>query len=87
MNAAHALLEMLRRYGVEYIFGLPGETTLGLYDEWTRFEGITHVMARDERHAVFMADAYARVSGKPGICEGPSVGATHMIPGVVEALK
>ena len=87
MNAAHALLEMLRRYGVEYIFGLPGETTLGLYDEWTRFEGITHVMARDERHAVFMADGYARVSGKPGICEGPSVGATHMIPGVIEALK
>jgi len=87
MNAARALLEMLRRYDVEYVFGLPGETTLGLYDEWKRFEGVTHVMARDERHAVFMADGYARVSGKPGVCEGPSVGATHMIPGVVEALK
>ncbi|MDO9507874.1 MAG: thiamine pyrophosphate-binding protein [Thermovirgaceae bacterium] len=87
MNSARALLEMLRRYGVEYVFGLPGETTLGLYDEWTRFEGITHVMARDERHAVFMADGYARVSGRPGVCEGPSVGATHMIPGVIEALK
>ncbi len=87
MNAAHALLEMLRRYGVEYVFGLPGETTLGLYDEWKRFKGITHVMARDERNAVFMADGYARVSGRPGVCEGPSVGATHMIPGVIEALK
>lgn len=87
MNAARALLEMLQRYQVEYVFGLPGETTLGLYDEWKRFEGVTHVMARDERHAVFMADGYARVSGRPGVCEGPSVGATHMVPGLVEAMK
>lgn len=87
MKAARALLEMLHRYKVEYVFGLPGETTLGLYDEWKRFEGVTHVMARDERHAVFMADGYARTSGRPGVCEGPSVGATHMIPGVVEAIK
>ncbi|HQQ10422.1 MAG TPA: thiamine pyrophosphate-binding protein, partial [Synergistales bacterium] len=87
MNAARALLEMLHRYKVEYVFGLPGETTLGLYDEWKRFEGVTHVMARDERHAVFMADGYARTSGRPGVCEGPSVGATHMVPGVVEAMK
>ncbi|MFZ2811478.1 MAG: thiamine pyrophosphate-binding protein, partial [Thermovirgaceae bacterium] len=55
MNVARALLEMLHRYGVEYVFGLPGETTLGLYDEWKRFEKVTHVMARDERHAVYMA--------------------------------
>ncbi|MCF7935317.1 MAG: thiamine pyrophosphate-binding protein [Synergistales bacterium] len=87
MTAAQALLEMLRAYHVEYVFGLPGETTLGLYDAWKRFDGITHVMARDERNAVFMADGYARVSGRPGVCEGPSVGATHMIPGVVEAAK
>ncbi|HPD96820.1 MAG TPA: thiamine pyrophosphate-binding protein [Synergistales bacterium] len=87
MKAARALLEMLRGYGVEYVFGLPGETTLGLYNEWKQFEGIEHVMARDERHAVFMADGYARVSGKPGVCEAPSVGATHMIPGIVEAMK
>ena len=87
MNVARALLEMLHRYGVEYVFGLPGETTLGLYDEWKRFEKVTHVMARDERHAVYMADGYARVSGRPGVCEGPSVGAAHMVPGVVEARR
>jgi len=87
MNASEALLAMLRQYDVEYVFGLPGETTLGWYYAWKQFDGVTHVMARDERHAVFMADGYARVSGKPGVCEGPSVGATHMIPGVVEALK
>lgn len=42
-------------------------------------------MVRDERNAVFMADGYAKVSGRPGVCEGPSVGAPHMLPGVVEA--
>lgn len=87
VKTSESLLEMLKRYGVEYVFGLPGETTLGLYHAWKGFEGVTHVMARDERSAVFMADGYARVSGRPGVCEGPSVGAAHMIPGVVEALK
>lgn len=76
---------MLKKYDVEVVFGLPGETTLPIYDEWKRFEGIEHVMVRDERNSVFMADGYAKVSGKPGICEGPSVGAPHMLPGVIEA--
>jgi acetolactate synthase-1/2/3 large subunit len=87
MNASRALLEMLRGYDVEHVFGLPGETTLPLYKEWLDFPEIAHVMARDERSAAFMADAYARFSFKPGVCEGPSVGSTHMIPGVSEAYK
>ena len=85
MKCGKILLEMLKLYGVEYVFGLPGETTLGWYNEWKKFDGIEHIMVRDERNAVFMADGYAKVSGKPGICEGPSVGAPHMLPGVVEA--
>jgi acetolactate synthase-1/2/3 large subunit len=44
-------------------------------------------MARDERSAAFMADGYARFSFKPGICEAPSVGSTHILPGVAEAFK
>src|SRR4026209_2238832 len=45
-----------------------------------------HVLTRDERHAAYMADGYARVSGKVGVCEGPSGGgATYILPGVVEA--
>jgi acetolactate synthase-1/2/3 large subunit len=85
MNAAKALLEMLSRYGVTDIFGLPGETTLALYREWNDYPGIAYHMCRDERSSVFMADAYAKATGRVGICEGPSVGATHMIPGVAEA--
>src|SRR3546814_13544541 len=45
-----------------------------------------HVLTRDERSASYMADVYARVTGKVGVCEGPSGGgATYILPGVVEA--
>ena len=45
-----------------------------------------HVLTRDERHAAYMADGYARLSGKVGVCEGPSGGgATYILPGLVEA--
>ncbi len=87
MNGAQALVEMLIRYDTEVVFGLPGDTTVNLYDALhAESKRITHLMARDERSASFMADVYARLSGKPGICEGPSGGgATYMLPGVVEA--
>ena len=85
MRCGKVILEMLKQYDVKCVFGLPGETTLAWYDEWKNFDGIEHVMVRDERNSVFMADGYAKVSGKPGICEGPSVGAPHMLPGIVEA--
>ena len=87
MNAARALLEMLRAYGVRHVFGFPGETTLPLYLAWHDVPAVRHVLARDERSAVFMADAYSRFSGQPGVCESPGVGATHLLPGVVEAFK
>ena len=87
LNASRALLEMLKLYDTEHVFGLPGETTLPLYKEWLDYPEIRHVMARDERSAAFMADGYARFSYKPGICEVPSVGSTHVLPGVAEAYK
>jgi acetolactate synthase-1/2/3 large subunit len=87
LNASKALLEMLKGYQVGHVFGLPGETTLNWYEQWLDYPEIRHVMARDERSAVFMADGYAKTSFKPGVCEGPSVGATHMLPGVAEAYK
>jgi len=85
MRCGKIILEMLKQYDVKCVFGLPGETTLAWYDEWKNFGDIEHLMVRDERNSVFMADGYAKVSGKPGICEGPSVGAPHMLPGIVEA--
>src|SRR5256885_13058863 len=87
MNTAQVLVELLKEYRVEYIFGVPGDTTMALYDALYAARGeITHIMARDERSAAFMADAYARLAYKPGITEAPSGGgATYVIPGVAEA--
>jgi len=76
---------MLEAHGVEVIFGLCGDTSLPLYDVF-RSSKIRHVLTRDERHAAYMADGYARVTGKVGVCEGPSGGgATYILPGLVEA--
>ncbi len=87
VSGAEALVQMLQLHGVKYIFGLCGDTSLPFYDAMYRLDhGITHVLTRDERSAAYMADVYARVSGKVGVCEGPSGGgATYILPGVVEA--
>src|SRR2546428_11416751 len=77
---------MPRAHGVEVIFGLCGDTSLPLYDALARQGSIRHVLTRDERHAAYMADGYARVTGKVGVGEGPSGGgATYLLPGLVEA--
>ena len=87
LTGAEAVVRMLQHYGVEIVFGLCGDTSLPLYDALARLDhGITHVLTRDERSAAYMADAYARLSGRVGVCEGPSGGgATYILPGVVEA--
>lgn len=87
MTGAQALVRMLQAYKVEKIFGLCGDTSLPLYDAMFQLgTDIEHILCRDERHAAYMADAYARITGKPGICEGPSGGgATYILPGLVEA--
>ncbi|MCC2113123.1 MAG: thiamine pyrophosphate-binding protein, partial [Hyphomicrobiales bacterium] len=81
------MVRMLELHGVRHVFGLCGDTTLPFYDALYRLDhGITHLLTRDERHAGYMADAYARVTGRVGVCEGPSGGgATYILPGVVEA--
>ncbi|WP_338598707.1 thiamine pyrophosphate-binding protein [Sulfolobus tengchongensis] len=85
MKTSKLLLSFLKEYEVKHVFGLPGETSLSLYEE---FKGeIQHILTRDERNAVYMADAYAKLTFKPGVVEGPSVGSVYMIPGVVEAHK
>ncbi|CAG9184998.1 thiamine pyrophosphate-binding protein [Cupriavidus pinatubonensis] len=86
MTGADVLVKLLEQYGVEYIFGVPGDTNVAFYKALNNSSQIKHVMARDERSAVFMADAYARYSGKPGVCECPSgAGAMYSLPGVAEA--
>ena len=87
INGAGALVRMLQEYDVKHIFGLCGDTSLPLYDALATLDhGIQHILTRDERSAGYMADAYARVTYKVGVCEGPSGGgATYLLPGLVEA--
>lgn len=87
MTGAQVIVKMLEAHGVEYIFGVPGDTSIKLYEAlYDSRSGIRHVLARDERSASFMADAYARLSHKPGVCECPSgAGSLYTVPGVAEA--
>ena len=86
-TGADAMVRMLQLNGVKHIFGLCGDTSLPFYDAMARLDhGMDHILTRDERSAGYMADAYARVTGKVGVCEGPSGGgATYLLPGLVEA--
>ncbi|MBN9461263.1 MAG: thiamine pyrophosphate-binding protein [Burkholderiales bacterium] len=87
LTGAQALVRMLLEYRVEVVFGVPGDTSLSFYEAlYDAGDRIRHVMARDERSATFMADAYARLSHRPGVCECPSgAGALYSVPGVAEA--
>ncbi len=87
LTGAEAMVRLLQAHGVKHIFGLCGDTSLPFYDALYRLDhGIQHILTRDERCAAYMADAYARVTGRVGVCEGPSGGgATYILPGVVEA--
>ncbi len=86
-NGAEAMVRMLEAHGVRHVFGLCGDTTLPFYDALYRLDHkIEHILTRDERSAAYMADGYARVTKKVGVCEGPSGGgATYILPGLVEA--
>ena len=85
LSGAQIFLEMLKLYGVKHVFGVPGETTLALYKYWANEPEIEHILTHDERNAAFMAEAYAKVTGKVGISEAPSPGGTHPAPGVLES--
>ncbi len=87
MRGSECVVRMLQGLGVDVVFGLCGDTTLPLYEALYDLDhGIRHVVTRDERSASYMADAYSRLSGKVGVCEGPSGGgATYILPGVAEA--
>ena len=87
MRVGDRLAELLGEYGVECVFGVPGGQTLPLYAGIMRSDGrVTHVLMRDERSAGFAADAWARFSGRTGVCDatvGP--GATNLLSPLGEA--
>ena len=75
LNVGEATIELLEKYGVDTVFGIPGVHTLD-YCKGLNRSRIHHVQARNEQGAGFMADGYARASGKPGVAlviSGPGV--------------
>ena len=66
-TCGEVLVKLLEGYGVEQVFGIPGVHTVELYRGLAR-SSINHVTPRHEQGAGFMADGYARTSGKPGVC-------------------
>ncbi|UVK97683.1 5-guanidino-2-oxopentanoate decarboxylase [Pseudomonas sp. B21-048] len=66
-TCGEVLVKLLEDYGVEQVFGIPGVHTVELYRGLAR-SSINHITPRHEQGAGFMADGYARTSGKPGVC-------------------
>ena len=88
-TGAFALIDSLKRHGVEHIFGYPGGAILPIYDELYQWEAtgeIQHILVRHEQGAAHAADGYARATGKVGVCFGTSgPGATNLVTGIATA--
>jgi len=85
MTCAEAVTRLLAAYGVDTVFGMAGTMTLELY-RGIAAAGIRHVQCRNEQGASFMADGYARATGRPGVCTviaGPGV--TNAATGIAQA--
>jgi len=87
MNGGRALAEMLRLAGVGPMFGMGGFQLLPFYDALSQL-GMRHFLINDERCGAFAAEAYARVTNRPGVCDGTlGPGATNLVTGLIEALN
>jgi acetolactate synthase I/II/III large subunit len=87
MNGGRALAEMLRLAEVGSMYGMGGFQLLPFYDALAQL-GMRHFLINDERCGAFAADAYARVTNRPGICDGTlGPGATNLVTGLIEALN
>jgi acetolactate synthase-1/2/3 large subunit len=85
MLGAEALIKALEKEGVDIVFGLPGGANLPIYDALVDAK-LRHILVRHEQSAAHMADGYARIKRKAGVCfatSGP--GATNLITGIATA--
>ena len=83
MTGARFLAETLREYGVTHVFFVPAIIRRALME--MEDVGIKRIISHGEKSAAYMADAYARVTGKPGLCFAQSVGAANLAAGLQDA--
>lgn len=77
MRGADRVAQIVREAGIDHIFGLPGGSTINLFDAfYDHQDGVRVILARHEMTAAVMADMYGRLTGKPGVVigQGPYVG-------------
>ena len=87
LTGGEALARMIQAFHGGAMFGMGGFQLLPFYDAARRL-GLDHHLINDERAAIFIADAYAKITGRVGLCDatlGP--GATNLVTGLVEALN
>ena len=86
LSGARIFLECLKREGVDLVFGLPGGAVLPIYDALYDFEGLRHILVRQEAAAGHAAEGYARTTGRVGVClvtSGPA--ATNLVTALQDA--
>lgn len=87
-HAGRALVDLLCAHGVSVVFGLPGGQTNALYDGIAGDDRIRHIDVLDERSAAYAADAYARLTGRVGVCDATVGPGTAKLPsGLGEAFN
>lgn len=85
-SGAEILIKLLENQDVEYIAGIPGGFNLPIYDALYKSKKITHILARHEQGAGFIAQGISRTTNKPGVCfatSGP--GATNLLTAIADA--
>ncbi len=86
MSGADILVASLERAGVDTIFAYPGGASMMLHQSLTRSKSIRTILPRHEQGGVFMAEGYARATGKVGVCMATSgPGATNLVTGIADA--
>lgn len=86
MNGGECVISVLEEAGAEVVFGMPGVQTGPLYSALNQSKKIRHVLVRDVRNAIYAADAFARCTGKIGICDATmGIGAAKLASGLIEA--
>ncbi|MEM3379129.1 MAG: thiamine pyrophosphate-binding protein [Candidatus Bathyarchaeia archaeon] len=85
-TVSDVLIEQIAEWGVRYVFGIPGTSTLGLVDAIRKNSKIQYIQVRHEQTAAFMASAYGKLTGHVAACLGVSgPGATNLATGLYDA--
>ncbi|MCJ7631712.1 thiamine pyrophosphate-binding protein, partial [Candidatus Bathyarchaeota archaeon] len=85
-TVSDVLVAQMSEWGIQYVFGIPGTSTLGITDALRRNPKITYIQVRHEQTAALMASAYGKLTGHVAVCLGVSgPGATYLTTGLYDA--